>query len=183
MQRTDNIFLVGLMGSGKSTVGRHLARRLRRRFIDSDHEIEARTGVGIPLIFEIEGEAGFRAREQAMIEELTTLAGVVLATGGGAVLAAENRSALRARGIVVYLRAAVDDLFARTRHDRNRPLLQTPDPRAKLAELFGQRDPLYQEVADVTVESGAQNVHGLVRRLEIQLAGLGVHPLETECKA
>src|SRR6185503_4675565 len=139
---TRNIFLVGMMGAGKSSVGKLLARHLGKTFYDSDHVIESRTGVKIPIIFELEGEAGFRAREAAVIEELSALDDVVLATGGGAVLNPRNRELLKARGIVVYLRASVNELWSRTRHDRNRPLLQTQDPYARLCELHAQRDPL-----------------------------------------
>lgn len=166
---TGNIFLVGLMGAGKTTVGKLLAKRLDKTFIDSDHEIEKRTGVNIPLIFELEGEAGFRARESAVIEDLTQQQNIVLATGGGAVLNPQNRSCLRRNGTVIYLRAKAEDLWQRTRHDKNRPLLQTADPQAKLKELFAQRDPLYREVADIIVDSGAQSVHALVHLIEQQL--------------
>ncbi len=169
---TGNIFLVGLMGAGKTTVGRLLAKHLHKTFVDSDHEIERRTGVNIPLIFELEGEAGFRAREATVIDELTQMQDTVLATGGGAVLNPENREHLRQRGTVVYLRANVEDLWARTRHDRNRPLLQTPDPQARLRELYAQRDPLYREIAHITVDSGEQNVHTLVHKLEAKLKTL-----------
>lgn len=167
---TGNIFLVGLMGAGKTSVGRLLAKRLGKQFVDSDHEIEARTGVRIPVIFEIEGEAGFRQRESATLQELTAGRDLVLATGGGAVLDPRNREALKSRGTVVYLRASVDELWNRTKHDRNRPLLQTPDPRARLAELLAQRDPLYVEVAHVIVDTGTQSLRTLVSRLEGTLA-------------
>ena len=168
------IFLVGMMGAGKTTVGRLLARRLGRRFVDSDVEIEARCGVRIPVIFEIEGEAGFRAREKAVIEELTREAGIVLATGGGAVLAPENRHALAARGTVIYLRALPADLYRRVRHDRNRPLLATPDPLKRLEELYAVRDPLYREVADLVVDTGRQKAPTLARQL--------VETLEERCR-
>lgn len=164
-----NIFLVGMMGAGKTTVGRQLARRLGKTFFDTDHEIQKRTGVSIATIFEIEGEAGFRRRESAVLADLALLEDAVLATGGGIVLAPDNRRLLKERGTVVYLRAAVDDLFARTRHDRNRPLLQTEDPRAKLAELFAARDPLYREVADIIIDTSSQGILTLVRQLEKQL--------------
>jgi len=169
MSGSANLFLVGMMGAGKTTVGRILARRLGLRFVDSDTEIEARCGVRIPLIFEIEGEAGFRARERAVIAELTALDGIVLATGGGAVIAAENRRALSARGTVVYLRAQPADLHRRLRNDRNRPLLATADPLKRLEELYAQRDPLYREVADIVVETGRQKVQLLARQLVARL--------------
>ena len=166
---SGNIFLVGMMGAGKTTVGRMLARRLGKTFLDTDHEIQSRTGVSIPTIFEIEGEAGFRRRETAVLAELAQGVNLVLATGGGMVLAEENRRLLRERGTVVYLKASVHDLFARTRHDRNRPLLQTANPQGKLAELFAARDPLYREVADIIIETSRQSVQTLVRQLEQQL--------------
>ncbi|MDB5811091.1 MAG: aroK [Betaproteobacteria bacterium] len=164
-----SIFLVGLMGAGKTSVGRLLARRAGKTFYDSDHEIERRTGVKIPVIFEIEGEAGFRVREAAMLRELTALNDIVLATGGGAVLREDNRQVLTQNGTVVYLRASLEDLWQRTRHDRNRPLLRTPDPRAKLEELFAQRDPLYREVAAVIIDTGNQSLGNLATRLEQRL--------------
>jgi shikimate kinase len=167
-----NIFLVGMMGAGKTSVGRMLARDLRKQFYDSDHYIETRTGVKIPVIFELEGEAGFRAREAAAIDELTALHGIVLATGGGAVLNEANRRLLRARGVVVYLRASVNELWHRTRHDRNRPLLQTADPLARLTELYAQRDPLYREAAHVVIDSGSQSLRALVLKLRARLAQL-----------
>ena len=162
---SGNIFLVGMMGAGKTSVGRVLAKRLNKIFYDSDHVIEERTGVKIPVIFEIEGEPGFRHRESAVLDELTALEEVVLATGGGAVLARENRDWLRTRGTVVYLRASVKDLLNRTRHDKNRPLLQTADPRARLNDLYEMRDPLYREVAHVTIDTGSQSLTTLVTRL------------------
>ncbi|MDH5446813.1 MAG: shikimate kinase AroK [Gammaproteobacteria bacterium] len=145
------------MGAGKTTIGRQLARQLKLHFLDSDHEIESRTGAQIPLIFEIEGEEGFRNRESAMIDELTQEQNIVLATGGGAVLREENRKHLHERGIVVYLHAELDDLFERTRKDRNRPLLQTEDPRSKLATLLEERDPLYREVAHLVIDTARSN--------------------------
>jgi shikimate kinase len=165
-----NIYLVGLMGAGKTSVGRYLAKHLGKTFYDCDHEIERRTGVKIPVIFEIEGEAGFRARESAVLAELTKLDDIVLATGGGAVIREENRAHLAHRGTVVYLRAAPADLWRRTRNDRNRPLLQTADPQAKLVQLFAERDALYREVATVIEETGNQSVRNLAHRLEQRLA-------------
>lgn len=159
---SGNLILVGMMGSGKTTMGKALARHLDKVFVDSDEEIQKRTGVTIPHIFDVEGEAGFRQREAAAICDLVGRENMVLATGGGAVLAEQNRAMLKRNGIVVYLRASVHDLWQRTRHDRNRPLLQTEDPRAKLNELFQQRDPLYREVADVVIQSGKQSVHSLM---------------------
>ncbi|MDR2875411.1 MAG: shikimate kinase AroK [Methylobacillus sp.] len=166
---TGNIFFVGLMGAGKTTVGKLLAKRLGKTFHDSDHEIEAKTGVQIPVIFELEGEAGFRKRETAAIAELAAKNGIVLATGGGAVLAKANRENLSQHGTVVYLRASVHDLWQRTRNDKHRPLLQTADPRAKLEQLFAERDPLYREIADIIMDTGDQPVGTIVQRLEEML--------------
>ncbi len=165
----NNIYLVGLMGAGKTTVGRQLAKRLHRQFLDSDHEIEARTGVRIPVIFEIEGEAGFRKRESQVLAELARESGLVLATGGGAVLAADNRRCMRESGLVVYLCAAPEVLFERTRHDRNRPLLQVDDPLAKLRELYAQRDPFYREVAHLVVEGSDGGACQLAQRIEREM--------------
>jgi shikimate kinase len=167
-----NIFLVGLMGAGKTSVGKLLARRLGKTFFDCDHEIERATGVRIPVIFEIEGEAGFRARERRMLADLAQRSEIVLATGGGAVLAAENRSMLKENGTVVYLCASPQDLWHRTRHDRNRPLLQTEKPLEKLIELYGERDPLYREIASLVVDTGNQSLSALAHRLEQKLAQL-----------
>lgn len=171
MQHAENrnLYLVGMMGAGKTTVGRALARRLKLRFVDSDHEIEARCGVKIPVIFEIEGEAGFRARESQAIAELTALDGIVLATGGGVVLKPENRELLAARGTVVYLRATPEHLYERVRQDKNRPLLATGDPLERLRELYRSRDPLYRAVADLVVDTGRQSVQVLARGLLEQL--------------
>ncbi len=171
-EKHTNIILVGLMGAGKTTVGKLLARHLDKCFYDSDHELVRRNGVTIPVIFEVEGEAGFRKREEAVIDELSSLDNVVLATGGGAVLSAQTRALLKSRGTVVYLRGTVEDLWQRTRHDRNRPLLQTADPKARLRELYTQRDPLYREVANVVIDTSRQNVNALVRQLEQKLAGM-----------
>lgn len=161
------------MGAGKSTIGRQLARALNFEFIDSDKEIETRTGVDIPLIFELEGEDGFRKREQAAIDALTARKGIVLATGGGAVLNDENRRHLASRGTVVYLQTSVEQQLKRTAHDRNRPLLQTRDPEKKLAELMAQREPLYREVADWIIETDGCRVRDVVSKIlqRIETAG------------
>jgi shikimate kinase len=169
MRESHNVYLVGLMGAGKTTVGRQLARRLGKTFIDSDQEIEARTGVRVATIFEIEGEPGFRAREARIIDELTGLDNVVLATGGGVVLDARNRERLASRGFVVYLRAQPRDLWQRMRHDRTRPLLQTDDPLGRLEELFRTRDPLYRELADLVVDTGRQGPGALVTQVLAEL--------------
>ena len=163
--RSGNLMLVGMMGSGKTTIGRALAMHLGKVFVDSDEEIQQRTGVTITHIFDIEGEAGFRQREAAAIRDLVGRDNLVLATGGGAVLAEQNRAMLKQNGIVIYLKASVHDLWQRTRHDRSRPLLQAVDPRAKLTELHHQRDPLYQEVADIVVQTGRQSAHALMLTL------------------
>src|SRR5260221_14138991 len=147
MNPPGSLYLVGMMGAGKTTVGRLLARRLKLRFYDSDHEIERRCGVKVPLIFDIEGEAGFRARESQVLAELTALDSVVLATGGGTGLAEENRRRLAAGGTVGYLCAQPEDLYERARQDRNPPPLSTADPPARLRPLFVPRDPLYRALA------------------------------------
>ena len=167
---SDNVYLVGLMGAGKTSVGKLLARRLGKAFYDCDHEIERATGVRVPVIFDIEGEAGFRARECRILAELVQRSHVVLATGGGVVLSEDNRKLLKEHGTVVYLCASPQDLWRRTRHDRNRPLLQTADPLGKLIDLYKQRDPLYREVADLVVDTGNQSVSALAYRLEQRLA-------------
>jgi shikimate kinase len=163
------IFLVGMMGAGKTTIGKGLARALRRDFVDLDHELEARCGVRIPVIFEIEGEQGFRKRECQVLNECTIRPNIVMATGGGAVLASENRQALRDRGVVVYLRASVEELYRRTSRDRNRPLLATPDPKGTLRNLLALREPLYSEIADVVIDTGTVSVAQLVAQLIEQL--------------
>jgi shikimate kinase len=162
---SGNLILVGMMGSGKTTMGRTLAKHLGKSFVDSDEEVQKRTGVSIPHIFDIEGEAGFRQRESTIIHDLVKRDSMVLATGGGAVLAEQNRAILQQNGIVIYLKAGVHDLWQRTRHDRNRPLLQTADPHTRLKELLQQRDPLYQQVADIVVQSGRQSAHSLMLHL------------------
>ena len=170
--KNNNIFLVGLMGSGKTTIGRQLAKRLGKRFVDSDHEIEARTGASIPLIFDIEGEASFRRREAEVIRDLSSQRGIVLATGGGAVLDAGTRARLAERGTVIYLRAHVNSILQRTAHDKNRPLLRTPDPRRTLELLTAQREPLYREVAHLIIDTGRPNVQSMVQTILEQLAAL-----------
>ena len=153
------------MGAGKTTVGRQLAAELGKAFHDTDHEIERRTGVKISLIFEIEGEAGFRTRESQVLDQLTQLADVVLATGGGAVLNEDNRKRLACRGVVVYLHGLPKDLWHRTRPDKSRPLLQNADPLEKLHCLYRQRDPLYREIADIIVDTGRQSARALLLQL------------------
>lgn len=153
-----NIFLIGPMGSGKTAVGRHLARLFRFTFHDSDADIEAKTGVDIPFIFEKEGEAGFRLREKESIERLTRLDSIVLATGGGAVIEADNRRALADRGAVIYLETSIDQQLERTRHARHRPLLNDTDPEQKLNELMRRRAALYAEIADFTVSTDGRRV-------------------------
>ena len=163
-----NLFLVGLMGAGKTTLGRQLARRLDKRFVDADHELEARLGVSIPTIFEIEGEAGFRDREEALIDELTRMSDVVLATGGGAVLRPSSRACLKANGTVLYLHAEPETLWQRLRNSRHRPMLRAADPRDRLVELYQLRDPLYREVATHVIESDRDAVMRFVRWLDAE---------------
>jgi shikimate kinase len=159
------IFLVGMMGAGKTTVGRQLAKRLGKTFYDADREIEARTGVSVAVIFDIEGEAGFRRRESEVLEQLTALDDIVLATGGGAVLDPRNRDHLRTRGFVIYLHALSPTLWQRTRTDKSRPLLQGDDPRQRLDELYALRDPLYRDVADVVIETGRRGIGPLLSQV------------------
>lgn len=166
---SGNIILVGMMGAGKTTVGKLLAKQFGKTFIDSDEEIQRRTGVTIPHIFDVEGEAGFRVRESGVIQELLKQDNIVLATGGGAILSEQNRPMMRQNGIVVYLKSSVYDLWQRTRHDHNRPLLQTDNPRAKLQELHDLRDPLYTETADIIIHTGKQSVQILLTRLQQKL--------------
>lgn len=170
--RRGNIVLVGLMGAGKTAVGKVLARLLDKTFYDSDYEIEHATGVRVSHIFEIEGEEGFRAREHKMITDLLARENILLATGGGAVLSPANRELMKSGGTVIYLRAPVKALLRRTQHDRSRPLLQVPDPAAKLNELFVQRDPLYREVADLIVDTGNQSVRTLAGQIHTKLKAL-----------
>lgn len=156
------------MGAGKTTIGKRLAKALKRRFIDCDHEIERRTGASIPLIFEIEGEAGFRSREKRVIDDLSREPGIVLATGGGAILDAENRERLRARGLVVYLHAPIELLAARTRNDANRPLLQAGNRAERLRDLMLQREPLYREIANLTIDTGDMGMGEIVSTIKAQ---------------
>jgi len=154
MKTLHNIYLIGLMGVGKTTIGKQLAKALQRPFYDSDKVIEDSMGVDIPTIFSYEGEEGFRVREQAIIQQLTSISGIVMATGGGSVIKAENREALKDSGFVVYLQCSIDKILYRTRHDTQRPLLQTENPRERLQSLLAQRDPLYMECADFRIDSG-----------------------------
>jgi shikimate kinase len=175
MGRADSVFLIGPMGAGKSTIGRQLAQLLGKRFCDSDHEIEARTGASIPIIFEIEGEAGFRRREAAVIDELTGRDNIVLATGGGAVLSEENRARLHERGTVVYLHASIEVLVKRTARDRNRPLLAGVDRRARLSEILREREALYRATAHVVVNTGSRSTTSVVREIARRLNEFSAH--------
>lgn len=165
MSDTTRVFLIGPMGTGKTTIGAQLARTLRFSFIDCDQELEKRTGASISLIFDIEGESGFRERETRVLDDLTQQDEVVLATGGGAVLAAENRRWLAQRGFVVYLSSDIETLVARTRFDTSRPLLQTADPEATLREIMTVREPLYNEIADLVVDTGSQSVRQILKSI------------------
>jgi shikimate kinase len=165
MKTSGNLFLVGPMGAGKSTIGWRLAQLLGREFLDSDQEIEQRTGASIPLIFDMAGEGGFRAREQAVIADLTQRQNIVLATGGGAVLDPDNRRYLRERGVVIYLSASVEEQLSRTCQDLHRPLLQTADPRGRLEALLAVRDPLYREVADFIVSTDGHHVKQVIQSI------------------
>jgi shikimate kinase len=167
---TSNVFLIGPMAVGKTTIGKQLAKRLQLRFLDSDQEIEKRTGASISLIFDIEGESGFRDREEQMVAELTALNGIVLATGGGAVLRESNRKALRKNGIVVYLRASIDTQLERTKASKHRPLLETEDRRAALESIMEKREPLYRQEADIVVDtdqlSSGRAARHIARRIQ-----------------
>ncbi len=166
MTKLRNLFLVGPMGAGKSAVGRHLARLLHLEFVDSDEEIETRTGVDIPFIFEKEGEEGFRKREGKVIDELSRRDGVVLATGGGAIVDAENRNRLGARGFVIYLHTSVRQQLERTRSGRERPLLESDDKEKVLQDLMDERDPLYREISDLIVETDGRRVQTVAREIQ-----------------
>jgi shikimate kinase len=168
----NNIFFIGLMGAGKTTIGKQLAKQLGKTFYDTDHEIEKRTGVKIPVIFDLEGEEGFRKRETAVIHELAKLDNIVLATGGGAVISPQNRDCLKNNGCVIYLRASPQDLWQRMRHDKQRPLLQNVDIRAKLETLYAERHPLYLEVATLIVDTGSQPAAIVLNQIEQSLLAL-----------
>lgn len=165
MDRLENIYLIGLMGAGKTTIGRQLARSLKLPFYDSDKAIEEHTGVDIPTIFEFEGEEGFRSRERKMIQQLTSLKGIVLATGGGAILNEENRKLLMRNGFVVYLRCSIDRILERTRKDSQRPLLKTDNPRERIEQLIVQREPLYLSCADFQIDTGRQQSKEVVKNI------------------
>ncbi|MFT4102160.1 MAG: shikimate kinase [Burkholderiaceae bacterium] len=179
------IILVGMMGCGKTTVGRRLAARLGRGFVDADKELEARCGVAVATIFELEGEAGFRLREAQLIDELTRRQGLVIATGGGAVLREDNRRRLHDRGFVIHLRASLPELWHRLRHDKSRPLLRTANPRQKIAELIQARDPLYEAVSHASVMTGRQSadrvVADIIAMLPADLAAPPVRPSTDPC--
>jgi shikimate kinase len=160
-----SIVLVGMMGAGKSTIGRLLAEAIGFEFIDADRELEARSGVSIPTIFEIEGEDGFRRRETVLLDELSQRPRIVLATGGGAVLDEQTRQRLRERALVIYLRATADEVHRRTRRDKSRPLLQADNPRERIEQLLAEREPLYAQTAHLSFQSAAANPKRLVERL------------------
>jgi shikimate kinase len=163
--KKDNIYLIGLMGVGKTTIGKQLAKALAIPFHDSDRAIEESTGVDIPTIFEFEGEEGFRNREQKMIHKLTQLQGIVLATGGGAILREENRNLLKENGFIVYLQCSVDRILERTRRDTQRPLLRTDNPRKRLQKLFEERQPLYLECADFKIDTGILKTKTVIKQI------------------
>ena len=179
MNEPENIFLVGPMGAGKSTIGRRLAQILKMNFHDSDREIEQRTGADISLIFELEGEEGFRTREHSMIDSLTQNKNIVLATGGGAVLRPGNRDLLASRGQVIYLETSVKQQLQRTCHDHKRPLLQTEDPEARLTELMEVRDPLYRKTATLVVSTDGKNINTVAHEIIKQL---GINATKDERK-
>lgn len=161
----ENIYLIGLMGAGKTTIGRQLAKALQVPFYDSDKAIEEQTGVDIPTIFEYEGENGFRSREQNMLEELTQIDGIVLATGGGAILRTENRKVLSENGFVVYLQCSIDKILQRTKRDNQRPLLNTDEPRERIETLFAEREEFYLSCADFKIETSAMQSKAVVQNI------------------
>ncbi|WP_020158154.1 shikimate kinase AroK [Methylobacter marinus] len=165
MMQSENIYLIGLMGAGKTTIGRQLAKALKLPFYDSDKAIEESTGVDIPTIFEFEGEDGFRDREQKMIQQLTQKKGIVLATGGGAILREQNRKLLKENGFIVYLQCSVDRILERTRRDSQRPLLQIENPKERLESLFAQREPLYLSCADYKIDTGVMQSKTVVNHI------------------
>ncbi|WP_048308036.1 shikimate kinase AroK [Halomonas sp. PR-M31] len=179
MQGFPNLFLIGPMGAGKSTIGRLLAAELQRDFVDSDHEIQARCGADIPWIFDVEGEAGFRLRERLIIDELSQRDDIVLATGGGVVMHEDNRQVLRERGTVIYLYATVEQQLRRTAKDRNRPLLRSDDPEAVLRGLFETRDPLYRATADLLVRTDRRGTRSVVNDILRRVTRL-IDPLQTK---
>ncbi|MGJ0490341.1 MULTISPECIES: shikimate kinase AroK [Methylobacter] len=165
MMQSENIYLIGLMGAGKTTIGRQLAKALKLPFYDSDKAIEESTGVDISTIFEFEGEEGFRDREQKMIQQLTQRKGIVLATGGGAILREQNRKLLKENGFIVYLQCSVERVLERTRRDTQRPLLQTDNPKERIESLFAQREPLYLSCADYKIDTGAMQSKTVVNHI------------------
>lgn len=171
-QNPKNVFLIGPMGVGKSTIGRQLAKLLRMEFDDTDHEIQRRTGVDIPTIFDFEGEEGFRRRERVVVEELTGGTGLVLATGGGVVLDSDNRRCLSGRGVVVYLSCSPEQQYDRTRQDRNRPLLQTENPMSKLEDLMEEREPIYRELADLVISTEKRSAVVVAKEIVLRLSEL-----------
>ncbi|PHS61533.1 MAG: shikimate kinase AroK [Thalassobium sp.] len=171
MKRSQSVFLIGPMGAGKSTIGRLLSAELKVDFFDSDKVIEERCGANIPWIFDMEGESGFREREEQAIDELTQMSSIVLATGGGVVMREANRRHLSARGTVVYLCTSVEQQLARTAKDKNRPLLQAENPERILRDLFSARDPLYREIADIIIETDQRNPRWVVQELKRLIKG------------
>ncbi len=165
MNNTENIYLIGLMGAGKTTIGRQLANALRVPFYDSDKAIEEQTGVDITTIFEYEGEEGFRIREQNMIQELTQIDGIVLATGGGVILKEQNRQILKKKGFVVYLECSIDKILQRTRRDNQRPLLNTDDPRGRIETLFSQRKDFYMSTSDFSIDTSTMQSKSVVQHI------------------
>ena len=175
-----SIFLIGMMGAGKSTVGKKLAARLGLRFIDLDRELEARCGASIPTIFELEGEEGFRRRESGLVDEVSLLPDTVLGTGGGVVTVASNRESLQSRGFVIYLRATAPDLWNRLKRDKGRPMLRAPNARVRMEQLLAQRIPLYESIAHLTVDTGKRPVSDVIRSIEARLpAGYIVNERQT----